>query len=131
MAATDWKTLDASAPSNLVPCAYAISGVFDLVPMTRISMNADFKLDEASARAVSPMLWPAPKGRVLDCVVGGIESAEFLRQSRDMAAAWADTAETRYEAIPGANHFTAIAPLADPASAMTARIVELAKRSAG
>ncbi len=33
---------------------------------------------------------------------------------------------TRYEEIPGENHFTVIAGLADPASGMTARVAELA-----
>jgi hypothetical protein len=28
--------------------------------------------------------------------------------------------------VPGANHFTAIAPLADPKSSMTQRLLELA-----
>ncbi len=34
---------------------------------------------------------------------------------------------TRFAAIPGANHFTAIAPLADPQSPMTLRLKELAR----
>ena len=34
--------------------------------------------------------------------------------------------ETRFAEIPGANHFTAIAPLADPRSAMTLRLRDLA-----
>jgi arylformamidase len=33
---------------------------------------------------------------------------------------------TRFEAIPGENHFTVIAPLADPDSAMTRRVAALA-----
>ncbi len=35
-------------------------------------------------------------------------------------------AETRYEELPGANHFTVVDPLADPASAMTRRVSDLA-----
>ena len=33
--------------------------------------------------------------------------------------------ETRYEAVPGTHHFNVVAPLADPLSTMTARVVEL------
>jgi arylformamidase len=133
MLATDWKTLDANlskdcAPNDLVPAAYAISGVFDLLPLTHVSQNADLKLDDASARAASPILWQPPADRTLDCVVGGIESAEFLRQSRNMADAWgARGVATRYEEIPGANHFTVVDPLSDAQSKMTKRVVELAK----
>jgi hypothetical protein len=36
--------------------------VFDLTGLVTTDMNADFKLDEASARAGSPLFWPAPKG---------------------------------------------------------------------
>ena len=128
MLATEWKALDATAPNDLVPAAYAISGVFDLLPLIHVSQNADLKLDDTSARANSPILWHVPADRTLDCVVGGIESAEFLRQSRDMADNWGVRgAATRYEEIPGANHFTVVDPLADAQSKMTERIVELAK----
>jgi arylformamidase len=129
MAATDWKKLDASAPADLVPAAYAISGLYDLAPLLHLAGNAEFKLTEASAKAISPIFWPAPKGKVFDSVVGGIESAEFLRQSRIIADAWAKDSETRYEAVPGMNHFTICDAMADPGSAMTKRLVELAKRT--
>jgi arylformamidase len=44
-----------------------------------------------------------------------------------LSEAWEKAgATTRYEAIAGTNHFTVIDPLADPQSAMTARVVELA-----
>lgn len=129
MVATDWKTLAPDAPANLVPAAYAISGVFDLTPLTKISVNQDLKLDEASARAASPLYWRVPAGRSLDAVAGALESSEFLRQSRTIAEAWRQgTAHTRYEAIAGANHFTVLDPLADANSAMTARVVELARQ---
>jgi arylformamidase len=128
MLATEWKALDATAPNDLVPAAYAISGVFDLLPLTQITPNADLKLDDASARACSPILWHVPADRTLDCVVGGIESAEFLRQSRDMADGWgARGTTTRYEEIPGANHFTVVDPLGDAQSKMTKRVVELTR----
>lgn len=129
MLAADWKTLDPSAPADLVPAAYAISGVFDLTPLPQVSINQDLKLDEKSARALSPLYWQVPAGRVLDAVVGGIESAEFLRQSMAIAEAWRQgMAQTRYEAVPGANHFDVIEPLADAGSAMTKRVVELARQ---
>jgi len=124
--ATDWKALDQQAPVDLVPSAYAISGVFDLTPLIGVSMNQDLRLDEAEARRVSPIFWAPPKGRVLDAVVGGNESSEFLRQSKIIAKAWGkDGVTTRLEAIPGMNHFTVIDALTDPQSAMVGRLVEL------
>jgi arylformamidase len=128
MIATDWKKLAPDAPADLVPAAYSISGLFDLTVLTHLANNAEFKLTEASARAISPLFWPAPKGKAFDAVVGGIESSEFLRQSKVIADAWAKDNETRYEAIPGMNHFTVCDAMSDPDSAMTARLVALSKR---
>jgi arylformamidase len=125
--AQDWRALAADAPADLVPSAYAISGVFDLAPILQVTQNQDVRLDEESARACSPLHWNSPRGRRLDAVVGALESGEFLRQSKTMAEAWrARGVETRYEEIPGANHFTVIDPLADADSAMSRRVAQMA-----
>ena len=127
--AQDWKALASDAPADLVPAAYAISGVFDLSPLTQVSMNQDLRLDEAEARRVSPLHWKIPAGRSFDAVVGGIESSEFLRQSQIIADGWrARGVSTRYEEIAGANHFTVVDPLSDANSAMSQRVAELAMR---
>lgn len=123
--ASDWTTLDPTAPDNLVPAGYSISGLFDLMPLMQTSMNADLRLDEATARRASPIFWPAPHGRTLDAVVGGAESNEFLRQSRIIVDAWGKASHLRYEAVPDANHFTVLDPLADPESAMVKRLADL------
>jgi arylformamidase len=129
MVATDWQALYPKAPADLVPAAYSISGLFDLTPLLHVAMAQDLRLDEADARQVSPLFWPAPQGRVFDAVVGGLESSEFLRQSRVVAETWGKAgAHTRYEVIAGTNHFTVIDALADPQSAMVARLAELAQK---
>lgn len=129
MLATDWRAFDASLPKDLVTATYAISGLFDLRPLVPTSINNALKLEEASANAVSPLFWKSPTHGSLDAVVGGNESAEYHRQSRTIVDAWAATGiETRYAAIPDANHFTAIAPLAHPDSPMTLRLKQLAGR---
>jgi arylformamidase len=129
MLATDWRAIDASLPQGLVTAAYAISGLFDLVPLVQTTINKALRLDEASARAASPLLWPPPARGSLDAMVGGEESAEYFRQSRSIAEAWGNAGiATRFAAVPGANHFTAIAPLADPGSPMTLRIKQLTER---
>jgi arylformamidase len=110
-----------------VPAAYAISGLFDLAPLIPTSINDKIGLDEAEAEALSPLFWPAPEGKTLDAVVGGDESSEFLRQSAAIVRAWGeDGVTTRYEEIAGANHFTVIATLTNPASEMCARLKQMA-----
>jgi arylformamidase len=126
LVATDWRALYPKAPADLVPAGYAISGVFDLTPLTGISVNQDLRLDAAEARKVSPLFWPVTPGRIFDATVGGLESSEFKRQSRTFAQVWQQAgAQTRYEEFAGTNHFTVIDPLSDPQSDMTGRVVEL------
>jgi arylformamidase len=113
--------------------AVAISGVFDLAPLIPTSLNKALDLDDREAAALSPIHWPVPNGStpggtVLDCIVGAEESPEFLRQSRMMADHWAaHGVETRYEALPGLNHFTVLDPLFDPESDLIGRITALAR----
>jgi arylformamidase len=127
--ATDWPALDAALPEDLVIAVYTISGLFDLGPLVRTSINNAMRLDATAARAASPLFWTAPHHGSLDAVVGGNESAEYFRQSQSMVEAWgAAGIATRFGTVPGANHFTAIAPLADPNSPMVLRLKELAKR---
>lgn len=127
MLATDWHALEPDLPPALVASAYSISGLFDLRPLVDTSVNAALGLDAESARAASPLFMRTPAGLKLDAVVGGDESEEYLRQSRTIVDEWgARGVEARYEAIPGRNHFDVVAPLADPHSAMTRRLVDLA-----
>jgi len=129
MVATDFRTLAPNAPADLVPAGVAVSGVYDLDPMLKISVNNDLKLDARAAHDCSPLTWKVPAGRSLDVVVGGAESSEFLRQSRTIAEKWRQgMVDTRYEEVPGANHFTVMEPLGDPASRLTQRVVELARQ---
>jgi arylformamidase len=126
--ATDWRTLYPKAPADLVPAAYSISGVFDLIPLLSTSVNADLRLDPAEARNVSPLFWSVASARIFDAVAGGLESSEFKRQSRTLAQTWQQTgAQVHYEEVAGTNHFTVIDPLSDPQSAMAARVADLAK----
>jgi arylformamidase len=91
----------------------AISGLFDLEPLIETSINAGLKLDTVRARALSPLHLPAPGG-TLHAFVGALEGEEYASQSRRIAEAWSGS----WRLIPGANHFTAIAPLTVPDSEM-------------
>ena len=129
MLATDWRAFDPELPEHPVIAAYTISGLFDLVPLVETSINKAMRLDQAAARAASPLFWSAPRRGSLDAVVGGNESAEYFRQSRSIAARWgAAGLATSFGTVAGANHFTAIAPLADPDSPMVLRLKQLAGR---
>jgi arylformamidase len=129
MVATDWSERDDSAPPDMVPSGVAISGVYDLFPLLTISTNNDLRLTPDEAKKVSPIHWPVGADRALDVVVGGAESAEFRRQSKELVDVWGERgAAVSYTELKGANHFTALDPLSDPESEVVARAVTLAKR---
>jgi len=112
MLASDWAAVP-DVPADLVRAGVAVSGIFDLEPVIATSVYAALGLDEAQARAASPRWWPPPPpGRELVAVVGGQESDEFRRQTRDMADAWAQAGvHARSFEVPAANHFTVIEQL--------------------
>lgn len=95
--------------------ALPISGVFDMAPMRLCSMNADFRLDEEEEKRTSPMLHIPAKAPPQVIAVGGGELAEFVRQSREYAAAWtAAGLKGRLIEIGSYNHFNVLDELADP-----------------
>lgn len=131
MLATDWSALP-DVPDDLVRCAYALSGVFEVEPYVHTTYNIAVRINAQDARKVSPALWVAPKGRTLVAAVGGAESREFVRQSLDIVARWsAAGVKAECVIVPGGNHFSMVDELTRPDSAMLERIVGLAAASAG
>ena len=107
-----------------LPCvgaALPISGLFWLEPLLATSLNGKLRLDLDEARRLSPAMMRAP-GKPLHAVVGGMESGEFIRQTRDFAPLWDGTAEV----LPGLNHFTILDLLGDPAHPLVHRAATLA-----
>ncbi len=123
---TDWGMIDKSLPKQIVPAAFAISGLFELEPLVSTSVNKALKLGVREARRLSPLHWKVNPDTMLDAVVGGDESYEYHRQSEAIVEKWAaPRVQTRMEIVEGANHFTVIAPMADPDSRFVTRIREM------
>jgi acetyl esterase/lipase len=101
---------------NTVP----ISGVHDLRPLMKTSMNAELRIDRAEALAESPALLEPMDGARITCWVGGGERSEFIRQNALLANAWTGLgAATAVVEEPDRHHFTIIDGLADPAHPLT------------
>jgi arylformamidase len=130
MLATDWSRV-AGVPSDLVRAGYSISGVFDLPPLISTSLNEALRLTSGTARAASPLFKPPlAKGLRFIAAVGGDESQEFLRQSREMADAWGKAGvDTKYIVVPGTNHFTILDELLRPESELLTGVIALARDS--
>jgi arylformamidase len=104
----------AAEPRLPIAAGIAISGVFDLVPLLKTNVNEQLTLDQARARALSPMHQPRPDRAPELICVGGAETEGFIGQSRDFAARLGKQAVV----YPGLDHYTIMSALADPASAV-------------
>ena len=69
----------------------SLSGVHDLEPLVLFTHNADFRLDEASARACRPIHHTPQVDVPLVIAVGADETSEFVRQSQLLWDAWPRT----------------------------------------
>ena len=122
-----WKDVDADLPLLPVQGALGISGIYDLEPIRLTPFVApDLRLTPASVRRLSPAFFPRPK-RPLYAVVGGDESAEFIRQNQLIRDQWGPTAVPVCETLVGHHHFDVLRNLADPAG----RLHELGLRLLG
>ena len=66
----------------------SLSGVHDLEPLVLFAHNVDFRLDEAAARAMSPVNHSPHADVPLMIAVGERETSEFVRQSQLLWDAW-------------------------------------------
>jgi len=119
MLTTRWPELGADLPGNLVKSGIPISGLYDLEPLRRTSINDAARIDDEAVRNCSPQrLEPVPGARVL-AVVGGAESDAFHGQSAELARRWtAAGARIEQHVEPGVDHFDVVNRLADPDSAL-------------
>ncbi|MEO0546981.1 MAG: alpha/beta hydrolase [Pseudomonadota bacterium] len=126
MLATDWSAIHPELPEDLVQSAVGISGLYDLLPLIHTPINEALGLDEDSARDASPVLWTPDALNRFEAWVGGDESDEYHRQSRELAEQWCMLGTpTEYVIAEGQNHFTVIDALTDPNSTMVRSIVDL------
>jgi len=123
-----WKEVAPDLPPQPAAGALSISGLYDLEPLRHTPfLQGDLKLTPSSVARLSPAFFARPKGPKLYATVGLDESDEFLRQNRLIRDVWGPTAVPVCETIAGANHFTVLNGLADPAG----RLHELALRLLG
>ena len=126
MYATDWRAKGlAQAP---FAGGVSLSGLHDLAPLVLYSHNADFRLDDAEARRMSPVNLGALADVPLMIAVGADETPEFVRQSRLLWDAWPRNRPANMKAplaIAGRHHFSVVLDYTDPASALTQATVAL------
>ena len=113
--ATDWPALGDDLPARVVAGGLPISGVYDIEPLRHTPLNDAVRMDEAEARALSPIFLRPATDAPMAVVAGGDESDEFRRQARDFADEWGKAGvEADVLIVPGTDHFTVLDTLAEP-----------------
>jgi arylformamidase len=120
-----WPVYAKELPVDLVKNALSISGLFDLAPIMHTPFLKDLGLTPQQGRQASPALLPAPQQGVLASVVGGDESAEFLRQNKLIRQAWGNKVVPVCETLPGLNHFSVVEALVEPAHRLNQLALQL------
>ena len=112
--ATDWPTIGADLPCDLVKGGIPISGLFELEPLRHTSVNVALRMDATEAASESPINHPPSSDAPQLVVCGGAESAEFHRQSDIYVEAFATSARhmERYT-VPNCDHMDVLSALAD------------------
>ena len=119
--AHDWEK--EGLPRDFIKGAVATSGVYDLDMVLHVSPNEQIRMTPELAKENSPFFnLPRPICPVL-VSVGGAEPDGWKQMSKDFFQLCKERGlECEYLEIPGANHYTMSAHLADPSSPLAKAI---------
>ncbi|MBO6781905.1 MAG: alpha/beta hydrolase [Alphaproteobacteria bacterium] len=123
---TDWQQYQDGLPPDLVCAAMPISGVFDVEPIRHTPIGDPLGLDAESASRLSPMFaLPRTKANTV-IALGAHEGREFHRQAEEFASNLRrHGTRVRIDSVFGANHFSVLESLADPAGLLFSRAKSL------
>ncbi len=126
---TDWVT-NYGLPGNLIKGGYALSGVYDLAPLQYSWLQPVLQLDQAIVKSESPVYNIAKSTPPLLIEVGGEESSEFKRQSRDYYEQCIEAGlPACYQEQEGKHHFSVIEGFLDSEGQQTKSVLALAQKS--
>ncbi|GGX34191.1 esterase [Pigmentiphaga litoralis] len=124
MIAARWPQWGNDLPQTLIHGGLAISGLFDLDPLSKAPFLAALGLTPQRVDMLSPAFMSPGSDARLITAVGGDESGEFKRQTALIAERWPDNV-VRDVALPGLNHMTVCDGFAEPDSALMQAALEL------
>ena len=128
--ATDWPRFTAplvATPVTARPMGgFAISGLHDLVPISRCYLQQSLGLSDDEVARNSPVNLAAPAGGSWLAQVGGKEGPEYHRQSTELASRWTATGggAVRVQIVEGHDHFSIMMALGDPDDPLTLQIAQ-------
>lgn len=125
--ATDWSDFQQGLPTQIVKSAVGVSGLYDLMPISKCFLQDDLKLTSADVTNMSPVNLSPPKSGKMHFIVGAEEGPEYFSQCENLAKNWLDISQSP-DILEPYNHFTIMSAFADPTSA-PARLIRAAMNS--
>lgn len=124
VAATDWAAF--AAPAARPVGGFALSGLHDLVPISRCYLQQSLQLTDDEVARNSPVDLPAPRQGFWTALVGGNEGPEYHRQSSELARRWsaAGNAQVHAQILDGHDHFSIMMALNDPDDPLTRQMAD-------
>jgi arylformamidase len=114
--ATDWAGRF-GMPAEAIRGTLALSGLYDLEPIRDCYLNDTLDLTQEDLLQESPVRLPPLVPAPLHLSVGGVEGAEFIRQTRVMQAQWESRGAAVETAIlQGHNHYSLVESLGESSS---------------
>ena len=106
-----------------------VSGIYDLAPLVGTTLNDKLRLDEARARAMSPLHRVRAGSPPALFIVGADETRAFIEQNRRMHEAWrAAGSASEEQVVLQADHFTVLQAFAAPEGAVADAIESVVER---
>ena len=116
--AHDWEKQD--LPRDIIKGALAMSGVYDLDMVMRISVQEEVRLTPEMAQENNPFLHPPMARCPILIAVGGAEPKGWQQMSEDyFNYCKARGLSVEYLVVPGANHYTVPEALLNEKSPLT------------
>jgi len=116
--AHDWEKQD--LPRDIIKGALAMSGVYDLDMVMRISVQEEVRLTPELVRENNPFLHPPLVHCPILVAVGGAEPKGWQQMSEDyFKYCKAQGLSVEYLVVPGANHYTVPEQFLDASSSLT------------
>lgn len=114
----------AQKPPLRVDTVVLVSGIYDLRPIVRTSMNAALGLDEAHAARVSPLLVPTVVPADVVVAWADSDTSAFIEQSKRYAEhLQVHGCRVRVVESAGRHHFDVLFDLGDPATPLGAAVL--------
>ncbi len=125
MLATDWEK-DYGVPKNVIKGALAVSGLYDVRPLTRAYIREWLQLSTEQADRNSPLLNPPRHNAPVILAVGGGEPDGFLSQTRAYKAMLeAKGIAVTVVDLPGLDHFAAFNEIMNPDAPLTKAVLRM------